>query len=204
MSTLLVWSTSTTQAINYIAIHYRATFCGEIRYPNICCRPHDVRNKLQRQAIRNSTKQWDIKLIVIVIGVFVGLTSNRIEFETKNTYHHLPGRRFCLPLNGEWSASIQTSNLLSLTRRNIICQPLDTAIRRRKPNGSDQDHETAQMARRLKNHASPLDTVDSGREPKYTRDRVKFFHSIHPHFWPGRKFLPNQPLSPKRTSSASA
>ena len=87
-----------------------------IRYPCICCKSHDARSKLHRQAIRNS---WPTEQIGIVVGLDLidWLTLNRIEFATKDTRRLLPGRIFGLPSSWEWPASIQTASLKCVSRQ---------------------------------------------------------------------------------------
>ena len=92
-----------------------------IRYSSIRCGPHDARSGIHRQAIRNI---WPSKQIDIVIDFGFGwLTLNRIAFAAKETRQLLPASILGLPSNRERPASLQTSLLDCVARRNVNLPP---------------------------------------------------------------------------------
>ena len=125
---------------------------------SVCSGPHEARSELHIQTMRNSLLSEQID---IVIGYGFGwLTLNIIEFATKDMHRLLPGRNFGLPLNRDLPASLQNTPSDCVATRNVNSHP---------PLRSDavnltvkfQDHETAQVVRRLAHQSSPLDKGDS-------------------------------------------
>ena len=188
-------------AIHYGAIHYGAIHFSSVCHPIIGCGPRNSKSKLHRSGILDSC--FIEELGILLSFGFGWLTINILEFATNDTRRLLPGR--ILVLVEQRVANVYTykkSPLDCVARRNVTSPP-QTAIRRSNPYRLKSRSQEGSRCDRLAHQASPLEKDPFGRALNI-RDRAKNFHSIHPHVRPGQEFLPYQPLSRKRSSSASA